>query len=66
MPNRAIRDRVAMEETRQLVEIKMDGQQVPASEIEHGAMARLAVLPIARLVIAAVAAKSCSGRPLAL
>jgi len=35
MANRAIRDRVAMEETRQLVEIDMGGQQVPASEIEQ-------------------------------
>jgi len=44
-PDGAIRNRLAMEQTHQLVEVEMRRQQVPAAEIEHRAMPRLAVLP---------------------
>ena len=36
------RDRIAVQETAQLVEIKMRRQQITAAEIDHGAVLRLA------------------------
>ena len=44
--HRAIRNGVALQQASQFVEIEMGRQQVPPPEIEHGAMARLAVVPI--------------------
>jgi hypothetical protein len=41
---RSSRSGIAVQQARQLVEVEMSRQQVPATEIENGAMTRLAVL----------------------
>lgn len=45
-PDRSLRHRLAMQQAHQLGEIEMRRQQVLATQIEHGAMARLAALAI--------------------
>src|ERR1700674_4735179 len=45
-PDRSLRHRLAMQQAGQLGEVEMRRQQVLATQIEHGAMARLAALAI--------------------